>query len=570
LIRSTIFIIAVLFGFGNAEAGGIVTKCSTESQPGPGLNLVDAIASGGGVGFQCNGQVIHVTHTLRISRPLDIDGGNGSALAADAGVPMFAADPAARLITIRNIELTGGSNVTFGSIFDGTAVDLELINANVHNAGHTNGSVYGFVGGAVIRASSIHAQNSTFSKNTGTVLMAPSMTIEGSDFDSNLGQPFMPSSVDDGGVLTVNNSTFEGNGVSVWRAGDVTIRGCDFFDNANPSGYGGALTFRGKASIEKTTFRKNTALSGGAIWFSAGQLALNRVTFENNTASEDGGAVGVPRNTSDTAITTRYSHFRGNKAQSGGAISIPGSGNRSLTGFAVNFARNTASNDGGAIFADSVAIDLVRAQMVDNQAGQSGGAINVTGLVEARLANALIARNQAQTGAAFSGSRVRFINATIADNKGTAVGLLPQRGAVAALANTIVLNNSGGNCALADGRLDDGGHNVQFPGTDCGPGIVSGDPGLDGMYVPVPNSPVRFGGDISACTSPPINGRDIFNANRPQTQGKCTIGAIERSIEPQAIDTLRHSDVPAKFKDFLNFLNLSRTRSWKPQVVSDH
>ena len=90
---------------------------------------------------------------------------------------------------------------------------------------------------------------------------------------------------------------------------------------------------------------------------------------------------------------------------------------------------------------------------------------------------------------------------------------------------------------------------------------MSADPGLDSLNVPVPDGLVRFNGDNSVCEAPPIDGRDIFNANCPQVRGVCTIGAVERSIEPQAIDKLRHSDAVGPLKDFLKFLNLSRARN---------
>lgn len=557
---------------GAASAAGIVTACATDSQQGAGLNLQQAVAAGGTIGFDCAGRVIRVTRTLHITRVTDIDGEGRASLAADPGVPMFAADPAATLVTLRNIELTGAQSVTFGGIFDGDAVKLELSSVNVHNAGQSTSVVAGFANGFVIRAANLDVDDSHFTSNAGTVLMAPVMSIHGSEFSSNPGQPFMPHQIDDGGRLLVESSSFSHNGVSVWRAGDMTIRGCDFSANhSSPAGFGGAFTFRGKATIEKTNFRNNSAGNGGAIWFASGELNLRRVTFQGNSATGEGGAIGVAQNGSDAALTIRYAHFRQNKAQRGGAISIMGSTERgrSLSGIAVNFARNTAAGNGGAINADNSVVDLTRAQFVENTAGGSGGALMVDAFAEATLANVLAVRNTASSGSVYSGNRLQLINATLADNKGPAIALIPQRDAQATLTNTVISNNSGGNCNIADGRINDRGHNMQFPNADCGSSIVSADPGLDSMYVPVPNSPLRFAGDTAVCLAAPVSGKDIFNATRPQAGDRCTIGAVEKTIEPQAIDTLRHSDVTGPLKDFLEFLNLSRTRDWKPRIIRD-
>ena len=48
--------------------------------------------------------------------------------------------------------------------------------------------------------------------------------------------------------------------------------------------------------------------------------------------------------------------------------------------------------------------------------------------------------------------------------------------------NSIISNNPQGGCGPA-GLFDDAGHNLQFPGTDCGESINVADPHLDSMYM---------------------------------------------------------------------------------------
>jgi hypothetical protein len=97
------------------------------------------------------------------------------------------------------------------------------------------------------------------------------------------------------------------------------------------------------------------------------------------------------------------------------------------------------------------------------------------------------------------------------------------------------------------------GHNVQFPGGDCGGTIQVADPRLDTFYIPYPDSPLRLAADNTICLDNPVNARDVFGAARPEA-AICTIGAVESTIEPHAIRALRRSDRPGPWREFLEFL----------------
>jgi hypothetical protein len=106
---------------------------------------------------------------------------------------------------------------------------------------------------------------------------------------------------------------------------------------------------------------------------------------------------------------------------------------------------------------------------------------------------------------------------------------------VTTMTSTIIANSSDGNC----GTVTDGGHNLQWPGTDCGVTIGSLDPkldpdGLKGNGGPtqtialLPGSPAIDAGDPEVCANPPVNGFDQRGYVRPGTgYPNCSIGAYE-------------------------------------------
>ena len=81
------------------------------------------------------------------------------------------------------------------------------------------------------------------------------------------------------------------------------------------------------------------------------------------------------------------------------------------------------------------------------------------------------------TGGAFQGDDTD--NSTVDSDKGVAIAdIVSQRtGLPINFTNSIVSNNPQGGCGPA-GLFDDAGHNLQFPGTDCGSSIRVANPRL--------------------------------------------------------------------------------------------
>jgi predicted outer membrane repeat protein len=268
------------------------------------------------------------------------------------------------------------------------------------------------------------------------------------------------------------------------------------------------------------------------------KLQLRRVKFENNTTNHGGGALKIPPNETHSAVSLRFVTFTGNSAGRGGAIDLgePGDQSLSATVSASVFKANKATNEGGAIYAGGAAPGFARNVFVDNTA-QQGGAIALSTLAGGRtvIANSLFARNAAAHGSAVLGSLVEIVNSTIVGNIGGAAleeaSINPGDQNAFSFANTIIADNSVGNCRASDMvRLLDKGHNLQHPDGSCGGSIEVNDPVLDSLLVPSLGSPALNRGDDEICREPAVAKVDILGQKRPRGS-HCTIGAYEGDIE---------------------------------------
>jgi predicted outer membrane repeat protein len=554
--RAIALLICALLG-GAAHAAGVVTLCAEDVQTGPpgALNLQTALAGGGRVTFNCPGfPDIHITRQHVLSASTLIDGGGTVTLDGFGATALFAAN-AGSPFSLVNITLRNGHARPVTPVPPGTST-IEPAGV-VQSAGVVlldNVTIDG--AHLAVEADTLKITNSRFMDNDGDVLRATTIDIDNGVFTGNTGSPVtnrtqlgpghpgittLPKPIP--GTLTIKGGRFESNLRPVTWTGTLTVHGTVFLSNgrATAAQSGGALSIWGNAVIEKAVFQRNTAGFGGAIAIGTGSLRLRRDVFEDNRATFDGGAIeaseaeGTP-----VPVTITYSRFEGNAATNGGAIAFHEGGARpgTLSAGTVTFIRNTASAGGGGLFAEGPVL-LSRAIFTGNQAGIGGG----FAVGQATLANAIVAHNQASAAAGGLGAQLSLINSTVADNVGPGLGLQPIAGAALTLKNTIVLNNSAGNCASPAAAIIDKGNNLQFPTADCGAGVAITDPKIDSWYVPYATSPVLNAGDDAACSAAPISARDIYGAHRPYLT-HCAIGAVEGTLEQPALYVLRQTAQP--------------------------
>lgn len=277
-----------------------------------------------------------------------------------------------------------------------------------------------------------------------------------------------------------------GSGLACFAPGPtVNLSGLTFANGSSSSGAGGALwAYNSTVNITNTTFISNIATgsgSGGAIYSTFGSITVTDSSFLNNSAM-DGGAI----NSSGTGFMVRRS---------------------TLTG-------NTASRMGGAI---------------DYTSGGGFGFI---------VENSTIYSNSAGMGGAIVNSSITTLrNSTIDGNVAiTSTGGVTNSSGTTIFQNTIVANNTGGNCGNAAGAvLSNGGYNIDS-GTTCNFASANGSKSSTN---PLLGAFGNYGG--STKTMPALPGSPaidmvIGNVNCPTTdqrgvprpQGaRCDSGAVE-------------------------------------------
>lgn len=135
-----------------------------------------------------------------------------------------------------------------------------------------------------------------------------------------------------------------------------------------------SVTFLGPSPIDLLTIQNSsgTPIRLFDITASAGEVSFSNLAFVGGDAgTENGGAI---RSQFDGPLTITQSAFIGNSAASGGAISIE-AGTLSIA--ASTFDQNTATNNGGGISASAAttAVDLVNVTTSGNSAVASGGGL---------------------------------------------------------------------------------------------------------------------------------------------------------------------------------------------------
>ncbi len=264
-----------------------------------------------------------------------------------------------------------------------------------------------------------------------------------------------------------------------------------------------------------------TADLGGGI-DNQGQLTVRNSIITSNLTGGDGGAISNDSATS--SLTIRDSTFSGNQALNGGAINNIGT----LSVKNSTFVNNQAQGDGGAIFNNDVTSQatIANSTFTGNALTGSGAGSVVRNDGVLTISNATLAGNTAPptSGSIFN----------------TASG-----GGTITLRNTIVANNTGGNCDLQGGTFNADTTDLTDDGSCTGTQQVTtaalqlgslADNGGPTQTIALQAGSVAIGaGNQTTCTTPPVNGLDQRGAVR---KNPCDVGAYESSSgTPTPTDT---------------------------------
>lgn len=198
-------------------------------------------------------------------------------------------------------------------------------------------------------------------------------------------------------MAVFESNTTNWNGAAIrTSAGSVTLKGYQLKSHESKNN-GGAIYVDGTTvlEVEGCTFTDNTALrnakNGGAIavWSVNARAKITSSVFERNTAANLGGAVAILNGKLEVIAST----FRENEAPLGGAIGL--NDNKAIQADLTEciFEKNTATNQGGAIYSgakenDGQALTVTNCQFggtlkdgtnLGNTATNQGGAIYMEG-----------------------------------------------------------------------------------------------------------------------------------------------------------------------------------------------
>lgn len=489
--------------------------------------LADAIAAGSGdITFACGAAPV----TIVITQPggliipggvqITIDGNNKIESSGGLASRVFVVNGGGSL-TLKNLSVVKGSSLSD----DGGAI---------RNDGTLN--IYGCLfadnqtsdswsGGAILSYGPLNIGNREFRHNQagngGAIyprFAAAVTVITGTTFDFN---------------FTTNATNGWGGAMLLWDGAPVTLVQDNFHDNSARI-YGGAVYVQGPSglTISATQFYSNAGQvspsQGGAI-FSQGTLSVTNSTFDSNHAGNGGaifmhsGATGILR----SLFTRNWAVFGGAYEQEAGEL------------FATDswFSGNGYDQDGTPRTVNGGAIENAGGNAVLNNLTMNGNWSSVgSGFFQggtSSLTNVTISGNRANKGGGITqlSGDMTLTHVTVYQNSATSgTGGIERDSGTVTVRNTIVANNTGGNC---DAPFASYAFSLSSD-SSCGFGIGRDNVTIQlmGLYnyggfapthLPFASSPAVDNATLLYC--PATDQRGVLRAGKGSA---CDVGAVER------------------------------------------
>ena len=163
---------------------------------------------------------------------------------------------------------------------------------------------------------------------------------------------------------------------------------------------GGAVFVKGEGQFSSCSFYMNIAPVGGAICAAQGsKLTVTSCTFENNTATQYCGGIGVvqAQSASISGCIIILNEAYGQGAGWGGGVFVDSCPNFSIA--STDISQNWALNYGGGIYALNTALTMTSGQLQQNSCGWLGGGIYVDADDKTvRLENVSVTDNSSDAG----------------------------------------------------------------------------------------------------------------------------------------------------------------------------
>ena len=344
------------------NGGGIWASASTVV--GDTIVFDNNTADANGAGFYCKEQSVLVMSNCEFSLNRAPFGGAMEFETKSAGLLRgcsFSENSAARSGGVSYVEAStvvavhctfADNNATFGASFYCTSSSLAVNSSSFQGgrAAETGGGIHAEVDSSVLVLNTTFVDNSAVYYGGAVYLESTSAQVSGSIIESN------EAGTTGGGLYARRSDVrLSESGLSDNRArwGAATgfenstcnLEDCMFSSNsAERSGGASYIEELSKVSIDGSTFSKNSASFGGALYCQVSTLTVDDSVFEDGKAAETGGCIHARRKSRITFLNTKMLE---NKADdSGGAVFATQSSSFLCSG--CHFEKNRARNFGGA------------------------------------------------------------------------------------------------------------------------------------------------------------------------------------------------------------------------------
>lgn len=409
-----------------------------------------AYAAGGAMWLGRNAEIENADFVGNSVYGTVIGDNSDSDTSIDGGGALFFGSSSVAKITSsdfeRNTSTSDGGAIAMRapSMGDNSQAKLDIFDAEFvgNSAVMKGGAIYSTFYDSVTERNAVYMKDTDFTGNSaqngGAIYVdggtdkdgnKASMKIVGGDMDANIAE-VEGGAIHNNSSLVLNGVDFGNNlsgadGGAIFNTGALTISGGEYEDNRaskdawTDEGYGGAIFSKGKLSItDGAVFEDNMAFAGGAIYgsrWNTDGMTIDGVTFRNNKAVADAGALGIYDNALSTVKNTKFYNnkvavvtdgitvgdiveadgagalsvgqlanvnienveFVGNESGvRGGAMALRHQTDRTVNMDVVLFENNKAGAQGGA-FANGLGgtVNVKNGSFVGNWATQSGGAV---------------------------------------------------------------------------------------------------------------------------------------------------------------------------------------------------
>ena len=392
------------------------------------------------VGESADGKIVSGGATLKLGDPdaseqgvLTIDGNKDNMTVDVVGSAVFVVKNSTadlyESVTIKNCKKVGNERTLLGTygvsypirIGGSVAIVSENANMNIYGGTYTDNAVNEtsddqltcIQGGAIYNFGTLKIYGGTFSGNRsvhGGVLFNYRKTyIYNATISGNHAESL-------GGAIYIPNST--GAFLYVGDENEIVESAVTFEDNSADSD-GGAIYARNYLSLKNATFKNNTSKGeGGAIIAYSLRMFVENTLFEGNTSATSGGALYVEGSNSREDVlelNLTATTLKNNTSSSyGGAIYLKDARAKAvLTDFIGNSAKYT-----GAVYCTNANLEINGSTVENNTATSNAGAFGLYAQSTALLNNISADGNSGSNGgfAYVNASNLDIYNSTINNN----------------------------------------------------------------------------------------------------------------------------------------------------------